>query len=796
MGGRRGTTRNVCPALDSVGYRPPQVREQTAGQVRPGTDYCPPVGSVAGASFAAMPVLTGLTAADAQRWLRGLRLFHVERLALVAVIVAEIVVGVVSSNPACTPSDPSLCGPSVGATWALALMFATPALLLAAPTLGCLSGIALGIVGFRYDDVQADRKWWAVSAVLCALVFVHVMLIRVRQRRLMVARQQALPVFARVGSPGRSMSVRAWFISVALVAGVVLALIYEHQASAKQRHETHASQLVATVLSTHDGDNPTVDLIVPGLDQPVTVGVYSADNYRLNQDVPVVADQSGAEPWVRLVAEPEDPTSWLSFAMLALLLAAVAALRPAQAWWRRRRGGHGYDRAVFVSLYEDVILPVDASGPPIATARTPSVPVISVGDGDPPVDGTDEPAERAPFWLAGQLWYGGLVGLISVDGAQTQAVLGLPQWGFTRSWLSESIAPVLDRPLSADSGASAVTFAEQTLNPASTASARNPTQTVKVSRHGLVDGQTDLLPVRASDVLAAIVFGLCGALLGAAVVVGVESATGEAGGLLSSVLGLCVAYGVYVGAPMLSPRVRRLTAVLVTGAGIVLWEYVSMRQFLGITHTPLLLSTEAVTSGLRADLGHNLWAFLFWALALVIAGSVAAHLGGARDGVDDSRPGRSRGRKLVDWAIGPGRGWTAILAATAGLASLIVLARVQLISGAVDPSRSLVTGDCYNLSNTSLTRLPCAQEHDDEVFYRLTLPAGPYRGDYRTTDAANKACDGHLADYVGPSGGASAYFSYSLPPDRVEWATGDRLVVCALARIDEQKITGTARATK
>jgi hypothetical protein len=186
----------------------------------------------------------GLSAVDARRWLRGLQLFHVGRLLLTVAFVALVVFSVLAPVR-CTPADPGVCGPSSSGTWVFALILATPILLLCAPALGCLSALALAVLGARYDPAHVTHGWWAAGGVLSVAVLVHLTLIRIRQHRIAAARTEPRP--GPVLRATRTVDgIRLWFIAVAAVTGIVLTVIYQDKVSAKQDHLRHAQPLVAS----------------------------------------------------------------------------------------------------------------------------------------------------------------------------------------------------------------------------------------------------------------------------------------------------------------------------------------------------------------------------------------------------------------------------------------------------------------------------------------------------------------------------------------------------------------------
>jgi hypothetical protein len=381
----------------------------------------------------------GLTASDVQRWLRGLQLFHVERLLLALIFLALGTYSwFVPGDLPCSPADPSVCGASLPDTWAFALFLATPVLLLCAPAAGCLSALLMAFLGARYDPVPGMPGWWAVGGVLSAAVLAHLTLIRSRQRRVAAAGTELLPLAAPVdmARPGFGRT-RLLYSGAAVVTGIALLLAYQQRVSAKQEHLRRARPADAVVQGL-DANNYTLDLHVAGVERPVTVEVGSTGIYRVGQTVPVMADLTGSSPWVRLVAEPEDPGSWLSFAILAFILAGVASLRPARVWWAHRRPLDANRRALLVSLSwpegDAAVFAVDESGPRLATLRIIDATTTAAPEaGSQIADGAR--AQGRPAYLIGQLCYSGVVRVLSADRRVTaDAIMGLPQLTVLRSW--------------------------------------------------------------------------------------------------------------------------------------------------------------------------------------------------------------------------------------------------------------------------------------------------------------------------------------------------------------------------
>jgi len=115
----------------------------------------------------------------------------------------------------------------------------------------------------------------------------------------------------------------------------------------------------------------------------------------------------------------------------------------------------------------------------------------------------------------------------------------------------------------------------------------------------------------------------------------------------------------------------------------------------------------------------------------------------------------------------------------------------------MDP-RALTSGECFNsfdaLNSSGFAVASCQLPHDQEVYYRYTLPGGRFPGRQSAWDTASSTCGARLAGYVGPGQG-SVFSEWPFTPDQAEWASGDHVAVCVLARIDDMQITGSVRHT-
>lgn len=110
-------------------------------------------------------------------------------------------------------------------------------------------------------------------------------------------------------------------------------------------------------------------------------------------------------------------------------------------------------------------------------------------------------------------------------------------------------------------------------------------------------------------------------------------------------------------------------------------------------------------------------------------------------------------------------------------------------------------GDCFNAPGglegwaTDADRVPCAREHDGEVFAVVTLPDRAYPGDARLTDTADERCYGLLDAYVMDTWALPGHVDvYYLTPSEESWDFGDREITCVLGNRDAQAtLTGSLR---
>lgn len=109
-------------------------------------------------------------------------------------------------------------------------------------------------------------------------------------------------------------------------------------------------------------------------------------------------------------------------------------------------------------------------------------------------------------------------------------------------------------------------------------------------------------------------------------------------------------------------------------------------------------------------------------------------------------------------------------------------------------------GDCLNDPGlaeevSEFEAMPCGEPHDMEVFATPShADVGAYPGETAVSDWGSEACYEVFEGYVGASWEASPDLDFSLYwPTEESWDAGDRMVICAVFRLDEASITGSLR---
>jgi hypothetical protein len=106
---------------------------------------------------------------------------------------------------------------------------------------------------------------------------------------------------------------------------------------------------------------------------------------------------------------------------------------------------------------------------------------------------------------------------------------------------------------------------------------------------------------------------------------------------------------------------------------------------------------------------------------------------------------------------------------------------------------SLQVGDCLNVADVtdtqvqSLPTVPCADEHDGEVYAETSLSGDEYPADIDAQ--AEQFCVEAFEPFVGLAYESSTLGAGPLTPSEVSWEDGDRVVQCIL--MTEEPVTGS-----
>ncbi|GGL77440.1 membrane protein [Streptomyces fumigatiscleroticus] len=115
---------------------------------------------------------------------------------------------------------------------------------------------------------------------------------------------------------------------------------------------------------------------------------------------------------------------------------------------------------------------------------------------------------------------------------------------------------------------------------------------------------------------------------------------------------------------------------------------------------------------------------------------------------------------------------------------------------------ALTEGDCFDVPGGSLEgfaydvdEVPCAGEHDGEVFAVFGMAEGSYPGDGEVTETADDKCytlqDGYAMDTWAVPEDVDVFY---LTPTRESWGAGDREITCVFGSADgTSTLTGSLR---
>jgi hypothetical protein len=129
----------------------------------------------------------------------------------------------------------------------------------------------------------------------------------------------------------------------------------------------------------------------------------------------------------------------------------------------------------------------------------------------------------------------------------------------------------------------------------------------------------------------------------------------------------------------------------------------------------------------------------------------------------------------------------------------------EIVSGGDLDVMSLQVGDCFDdpadLEDVvfEVIAVPCIEPHDNEVYSVQSLATAfprAFPGQDALWDYSYQVCRGSVFDsFVGTPYAQSVLEVFSLTPSEESWEDGDREFVCALFRLDGEKLSGTARGS-
>ncbi|KRB36964.1 septum formation family protein [Microbacterium sp. Root180] len=114
---------------------------------------------------------------------------------------------------------------------------------------------------------------------------------------------------------------------------------------------------------------------------------------------------------------------------------------------------------------------------------------------------------------------------------------------------------------------------------------------------------------------------------------------------------------------------------------------------------------------------------------------------------------------------------------------------------------SLQLGDCFNDESASeiseVLAVPCAEAHDNEIYFLFDMPDGEYPGEDAVMAAAEAGCLPTFEAFVGVAYDSSELEWFPLTPTASGWdELGDREIVCAVfdpAALVTGTLAGVAR---
>ncbi|MEU7480631.1 hypothetical protein AB0A63_31950 [Lentzea sp. NPDC042327] len=255
---------------------------------------------------------------DVQRWHAAAVPWWVTKAGLVGGWVLAFVVSGAAGEAPCTTARPCLPDP----LFALAVvpLLAAPLLLLFGRVLtGCAMGVLFGVMELALDNDPTANIAFGLHAAACAVVAALTVRSRADQR------QAAGPVVVTLPDMPPPRGVLRIVAVLLVLFGFLTFVQYDLSSDEVAGHVAQASRVDAEVVEVKDAYQVWVELPEG---QRTAFEPLAADSYQVGDKVPVLADG----PWVRMVAEPEDVTWWLTLGGAAVFFAIMLAARE-----RRRR---------------------------------------------------------------------------------------------------------------------------------------------------------------------------------------------------------------------------------------------------------------------------------------------------------------------------------------------------------------------------------------------------------------------------------------------------------------------------
>lgn len=108
---------------------------------------------------------------------------------------------------------------------------------------------------------------------------------------------------------------------------------------------------------------------------------------------------------------------------------------------------------------------------------------------------------------------------------------------------------------------------------------------------------------------------------------------------------------------------------------------------------------------------------------------------------------------------------------------------------------SIRAGDCLNSSSlgtevSAVPVVPCADSHEDEIYFVFDLPEGDFPGDFEVGELADETCTAEFNNFVGKAWEESQLDWWPFTPTADSWSGGDREILCAVYD-PAGKVTGT-----